>query len=148
MSRKRTIKIPAGVDDGSRIRFADFFVTINVRPHEIFQRDDDNIYVDVRIPLVVAISGGVIEIPTLNGKKKIRIKAEVQPGSVIRLSGLGMPRLERRGRGDFYIRIYIDIPSSLVTLQSGIPNRHSRLKAAQSTGMSIIKISFAISWQI
>lgn len=109
--RKRRVRVPAGVDDGARIRFSDFFVTVNVRPHEIFQREGEDVYVDVEISQAVAISGGVIEIPSLDGKVKIRIKAGVQPGSIIRLSNMGMPSLRGRKRGDFYIRIHIDIPS-------------------------------------
>lgn len=109
--KKRKVKIPPGVDDGSRIRFSDFFVTINVRPHEVFQRQGDDIYVDVQIPLMDAVCGGTLEIPTLEGDKNIRIKPGTQPGAVIRLSGQGFPRARGRGRGDFYIRLHIDIPA-------------------------------------
>ncbi|MBI4032910.1 MAG: DnaJ domain-containing protein [Candidatus Blackburnbacteria bacterium] len=109
--RRRKIKIPPGVDDGSRIRFSDFFVTVNVRPHRIFQRSDSDIFVDVQVPLTLAVSGGTIEIPTLDGETKIRIRPGTQPGTTIRLSGRGMPRLQHRGRGDFYIRLHIDIPA-------------------------------------
>ncbi|MDO8503685.1 MAG: DnaJ C-terminal domain-containing protein [bacterium] len=105
------VKIPAGVDDGSRIRFSDFFVTVNVRPHRIFQRSDSDIFVDVQVPLMLGVSGGTIEIPTLDGGTKIRVRPGTQPGTTIRLSGRGMPHLQHRGRGDFYIRLHIDIPS-------------------------------------
>ena len=107
---RHKIKIPPGVDDGSRIRFSNFFVTIDVRPHKIFQRNGDDIVVNAQIPLMLAISGGTVEIPTLDGTTKIRVRAGTQPGTTLRLSGQGMPRLQRRERGDFYIRLHIDIP--------------------------------------
>ncbi len=108
--RRHKVKIPPGVDDGSRIRFSDFFVSINVRPHKIFQRDGDDIVVNAQIPLMLAISGGTVEIPTLDGSMKIRVRAGTQPGTTLRLSGQGMSRLNSHGRGDFYIRLHIDIP--------------------------------------
>ncbi|MBI2268008.1 MAG: DnaJ domain-containing protein [Candidatus Blackburnbacteria bacterium] len=109
-AKKRKIKIPPGVDDGSRIRFADFFATINVRPHKTFQREGDDVFVDVEIPLVIAITGGEVDIPVLEGETKIRVKLGTQPGTMLRLSGRGMPRLRGRGRGDFYVRLHINIP--------------------------------------
>lgn len=108
--KKRNVKIPAGVDDGSRIKFNDFVVTINVHPHKTFQRDGADIFIDLKVPLVTAITGGEVEIPTLDGDTKIRIRPGIQAGTLLRLSGNGMPRLNGRGRGDFYVRLHIDIP--------------------------------------
>ncbi|MDO8452389.1 MAG: DnaJ C-terminal domain-containing protein [bacterium] len=108
--KKRKVKIPPGVDDGSRIKFEDFLVTINVRPHKTFQRDGADIFIDLKISLATAITGGEVEIPTLDGDTKIRVRPGTQHGTLLRLSGNGMPRLQGRGRGDFYVRIHIDIP--------------------------------------
>ena len=105
--KERKIKIPPGVDDGARIRFSDFFV----RAHKIFTRDGDDLVADVEIPLITAVTGGVVEIPTIDGKEKIRIKPGTQPGAALRLSGKGMPRLHGRGRGDYYVRLHINIPA-------------------------------------
>lgn len=109
--KKRKVKIPPGVDDGSRIRFSNFFVTVNVQPHKIFQREADDIFAAVEIPLLIAVKGGTIEIPTLDGNTKIRVKPGTQPATIIRLSGRGMPRPHRGGRGDFYIRLHINVPA-------------------------------------
>lgn len=109
--KKRKIKIPPGVDDGSRIRFSDFYATINVRPSKVFQRDGADLYVDVQVPLFLAVSGSLVKIPTPEGDERIRIKPGTQPGTTLRLSGQGMPRLNSRGRGDLYIRLHIDIPN-------------------------------------
>lgn len=108
--RRRTVKIPPGVDDGSRIRFSDFFVTIDIKPHRLFKRQDDDIYIDVELPLVVAITGGEIEVPTPEGGVKVKVRSGTQSGAMIRLSGRGFPHLHGRGKGDFYIRFYISIP--------------------------------------
>lgn len=109
--KRRKVKIPPGVDDGSRIRFSDFFVTVNVRPHKIFQRSNSDVFVDAEIPLMLAVQGGTVEIPTLDGDTKIRVKPGTQPGTVLRLSDCGFPHLNSRGRGDFYLRLHINIPA-------------------------------------
>lgn len=109
--KRRKIKIPAGVDDGSRIQFSDFFVVVGIRPHKLFQRDGDDLVAEIEIPLLTAVSGGIMEIPTVDGREKIRIKPGTQPGTNLRLSGRGMPRLHGRGRGDYYIRLQINIPA-------------------------------------
>jgi DnaJ-class molecular chaperone len=106
----RKVKIPAGVDNGSRIRFSDFFVTVNVRPHPVFQREGDDIFIDVEVPLYVAIRGGEVTIPTPEGETSIRLRSGTQSGSVIQLAGYGMPRLNAAGRGNLYIRIHVQIP--------------------------------------
>src|SRR3989344_3046918 len=88
----------------------DFLLTINVRPDKRFQRSGDDLFVDVQVPLFDALAGSTIKIPTPEGDTKIRIKPGVQPGTVLRLSGSGMPDPNGRGRGDLYIRLHIDIP--------------------------------------
>ncbi|MAG59358.1 hypothetical protein CMO96_01025 [Candidatus Woesebacteria bacterium] len=108
--RKHKIKIPAGVDDGSRIQFSNFLITINVRPHKVFQRDGEDVFVEIKVPLLAAMTGGNLKVPTLEGDTTIRVRPATQPGTTLRLSGKGMPRLHGRGRGDFYIRLGIDIP--------------------------------------
>ncbi|TSC90217.1 MAG: Uncharacterized protein G01um10145_321 [Microgenomates group bacterium Gr01-1014_5] len=109
--KKRKIKIPPGVDDGARIRFSDFFIVVNVRSHKIFTRDGDDLIADVEIPMITAVTGGIVEMPIIDGKEKIRIKPGTQPGAALRLSGKGMPHLHGRGRGDYYIRLHINIPA-------------------------------------
>jgi DnaJ-class molecular chaperone len=111
--KKRKIKIPPGVDDGSRIRFGDFILSINVGPSKVFERDGNDLYVRVSIPFSTAVMGGNIEVPILNGETKIKIRAGTQSPSMIRLGGKGAPILRGRGHGDLYIRITVDIPERL-----------------------------------
>jgi len=104
--REHQIKIPPGVDDGTRIRFKDFIVSIDVQPDEVFKRDGLDVFVDHKIPFTLAALGGTTEVPTLkNGQLKIKIRPGTQPRTLIRLRGKGIPHPQHRGRGDQYIRI-------------------------------------------
>jgi len=114
---KKKIKIPAGVDDGSRIRFNDFYITIDVKPDEIFKRDGYDVFVDQEISLKTAILGGKIEVPTIDGKLNLKVRAGTQAGTMVRLSGKGIPKLYGRGKGDQYVRFLVEIPSKLTREQ-------------------------------
>ncbi len=112
-----TIKIPAGAGDGTRIRFDEFDVSLDVLPHERFKREDYDIFVDVSIPFTLAALGGNVEVPSLEGSFKLKIKAGTQPGSMVRLRGKGISYLRGSGKGDFYIRLLVTIPKSLSKTQ-------------------------------
>ncbi|MGB6838764.1 MAG: DnaJ C-terminal domain-containing protein [Microgenomates group bacterium] len=115
--KKRKIKIPAGVSEGSRINFQDFILSINIRPHEMFERDGPDIFVKLAIPFSLATLGGTVEVPTIDGEVKIRIKAGTQSGIMIRLRGKGAPRLRGRGKGDEYVRVFVAVPGKLTREQ-------------------------------
>lgn len=119
--KKRKIKIPAGVDDGSRINFDDFILSIHISPHNIFERDGVDVYVRVAIPYSLAILGGEIKVPTVEEKDvKIRIRPGTQAGTMMRLRGQGIPHLHGRGKGDEYVRLLISTPDKLSKEQKGI----------------------------
>lgn len=111
--KKRKIKIPAGVTEGSRIRFDDFILSIDIKPHDIFERDGADIFVKLAIPYSLAVLGGQINVPTVDGDVKIRIKKGTASGIMIRLRGKGAPRLRGRGKGDQYVRIQVAVPDKL-----------------------------------
>ena len=126
-TKRYKVNVPPGVRDGTRIRLAgkgeagprggprgDLYVTTRVTPSRVFrQLDDGNLEVDVPITVAEAIQGGTVEVPTLNGTKRIRIPAGTEHGTVQRLRGEGPPRPGGRGRGDIRYRIGIDVPSNL-----------------------------------
>lgn len=118
--RKRKIKIPGGIDEGSRIDFGDFILSINVKPHEVFERDGENIFVKVGIPYSLATLGGEIKIPTIDGEVKIRIRPGTQSGIMLRLREQGVPRLRGRGRGDQYVRINVLVPEKFTREQRNL----------------------------
>lgn len=115
--RKRKIKIPAGVDDGSRIKFPDFYITIDVKSDKVFRRDGADVFVDQEIPLKMAILGGTIEVPSIEGEIKIRIRPGTQSGTMLRLANRGINRLHGFGKGDQYVRLLIKIPQKLTRAQ-------------------------------
>lgn len=108
-----TIDIPAGVNDGTRIRYKEFDVSIDVGTHPEFKRDGSDVIVDFDIPFTLAALGGTIEVPTIEKKVKLKVRAGTQPGSVIRLRGQGIPHLRGSGKGDEYVRLIIKIPENL-----------------------------------
>ena len=111
--KKRKIKIPAGIYEGARINFGDFTLSINIKPDKLFERQDDDIYVSVAIPFSLAVLGGEIEIPTIDGELKLRIRPGTQSGTMMRLRERGVPHLHGRGKGDEYVRINVLIPEKL-----------------------------------
>ena len=115
--KARKIKIPAGVNDGSRIRFDDFILSINVTPHKFFERDGADIYLKVEIPLSALVLGGEIKVPTVDEEVKVKIRPGTKPGNMLRLRGKGLPHLLGRGSGDEYIKMEIKVPGRLSRTQ-------------------------------
>jgi len=112
-SVKKTIKIPAGVDSGSRIRFDDFDIVIAVSKSNEFTREGDDIVVVHEIPFTKAALGGIEEVKTIEKPVKIRIPAGTQAGTLIRLRGQGVPHVRGGGRGDEYVKIQLKVPTHL-----------------------------------
>ena len=111
--KKRKIKIPAGIYEGATIDFGDFRLSVGIKPDKVFERQDDDIYVSVGIPFSLAVLGGEIEIPTIDGKIKIKIRAGTQSGTMMRLRERGVTHLRGRGRGDEYVRLSVLVPEKL-----------------------------------
>jgi DnaJ-class molecular chaperone len=111
--KKRKIKIPQGVEDGTRIHFDTFDLVVSVKQDKLFERDGQDIYISVSIPFSVATLGGDIEVPTVDGKLKLKVRAGTQPGSMIRLRERGVQRLQGRGKGDQYVKILVTVPEKL-----------------------------------
>ena len=118
--KERKIKIPAGVDDGTRINFKDFILSVNVKPHEIFDREGSDIFVKIGIPFSLATLGGEVKVPTVDGDVKIRIRPGTQSGKLVRLRGKGVSSPYRRAKGDEYIRIFVAVPEKLSRSQKRI----------------------------
>src|SRR5512138_1494317 len=120
---KIKLRIPAGVDTGSRLRSAgngeggwrggpsgDLYVVLHIKAHEIFQRDGDDLLCEVPISFVQAALGAEIEIPTLDGGNSIRIPAGTQSGTMFRLKGKGVKNIQGYGLGDLHVRISVEVP--------------------------------------
>jgi len=124
--RKISIDIPPGVFDGSSLRLrgkgneglgggrnGDLYVVINIPEHSFFKRKGDDIVVEVPITIGQALLGDIITIPTVTGEEKVTIKPGTEPDTVIKLKNKGMPRLNGRGRGDQYVRLFYILPEKL-----------------------------------
>jgi len=119
--KKKKIKIPAGVDNGTRIRFDDFDVSIDVGTHPRFRRDNADVFVDEQIPFSLAALGGQLTVQTLNnGELKLKIRPGTQSHTLIRLRGEGIKRLRGRGVGDMYVRLIVKVPEKLTREQKRI----------------------------
>lgn len=128
--KKHTVKIPAGANDGTRIRFDEFDITIEVKPDSRFQREGSDVFLTQKISLSMAALGGTIEVPTLKDEKiKMKIRPGTQSHSLIRLRGEGVPHLQAHGSGDLYVRIVIEVPEKLSREQKNL------LKELQDAGL-------------
>jgi len=112
-SVKKTIKIPAGVDTGSRIRFDDFDIVLEVKPSREYKREGNDLIIEHEITFSQAALGAIVDVPTIDGPLKIRIQPGIQPGTLIRLHGKGVPHVRGSGRGDEYVRIQLHVPTRL-----------------------------------
>jgi len=125
-----SVKIPAGVDSGDRIRLSgegeagehggpsgDLFVHVSVRPHSIFERDGTDLFCEVPINMTIAALGGELEVPTLNGRVKLKIPAETQSGKLFRLRGKGVKSVRGGQQGDLLCRVLVETPVNLTKKQ-------------------------------
>lgn len=130
------VSIPAGVEDGTRIRLTgqgdaapkrgatggtqrgDLYIFVSVKPHELFERDGANLFCRAPVPMTTAALGGDVEIPTIDGgRSKIKVSDGSQTGKRLRLRGKGMSVLRSDKRGDMYIELAVETPSGLTKRQ-------------------------------
>lgn len=115
--KKQKIKVPAGANDGTRIRFENFDVSMSVANHPRFKRDGYDIFVDEKISFSTAALGGQIAVETLEGKLKLKIRPGTASHTLVRLRGEGVKHIQGRGKGDFYVRLIVEIPEKLTREQ-------------------------------
>ena len=125
-TRRLEVKIPAGVADGSKVRMrgqgaagaqggssGDLYLNVTVKPHHIFRREGDDLYLDLPVTFPEASLGAEVEVPTLKGKVKLTVPPGTSSGRSLRLSGMGMPHLRGKGSGDLYARVNVVVPKRL-----------------------------------
>jgi DnaJ-class molecular chaperone len=108
--QQRTIKVPAGVDDGMRIRFSDFDVLVRVSPSAEFRREGQDVYVEKRISYPDAVLGTVVDVKTIDDIVKLKVRPGTESGSVLRLGGQGIPYPNSKRRGDQYVVFKVLVP--------------------------------------
>jgi molecular chaperone DnaJ len=131
--RKLTIKIPAGVDSGTKLRIegegevgdqgtprGDLYVIIHMKKHDFFERDGNNLYCEIQIPLTQAALGTTVDIPTLDGNELLKIPEETQPGEIFRVKGNGIKGLHSYKKGDIFVKVNVETPKNLTKEQKAL----------------------------
>ncbi len=144
--RNITVKIPAGVDSGSRLRMhdegeagekggrrGDLYLAMHVASHPIFERHESDLFCEVPISYAAAALGGEVEVPTLSGKIMMKIPAGTQTGKIFRLRGKGVAHLHDRGIGDELVKIQVEVPTELNAEQKRLLKEFSRV-SGENTG--------------
>jgi DnaJ-class molecular chaperone len=147
--RKLEVKIPAGVKTGSRVRIAgegqpgsggapkgDLFLKVTVQPGERFERQGDDLYEDVNVPLYDTLLGGEVAVQTMTGRVLLKVPAGTQNGKSIRLSGKGMPKLGGGGHGDLYARVRVQLPANLSARERELFEQLRELRQPQAAPSS------------
>lgn len=146
-SKKLTVKIPAGVDNGDRVRLGgegeagmhggpagDLYVQISVKNHPIFERHDNDLHCEVPISFITAALGGAIEVPTLEGRVTLKIPAETQTGKLFRLRSKGMKSVRGHAAGDLLCKVVIETPVNLSREQKDLlAQLHASLDTSKKT---------------
>jgi curved DNA-binding protein len=143
-TRNVEVKIPPGVADGSRVRLSgqggvapgggkpgDLYLITRIRPNPVFERKGDDLYVEAPVTIPEAALGAEIEVPTMNGMVKVKVPAGTSSGQSLRLKGLGMPRLNRTGNGDLYVRIMVTVPKNLTEQERQLLQKLASLRSDQ-----------------
>jgi molecular chaperone DnaJ len=125
-SSKITVKIPAGVESGNRLRLGgkggtgerngptgDLYVVLHVRPHEIFERHGHDLVCRFPISYAQAVLGAKVEVPTLEGTAQLTVPKGTQPGDLLRIRGMGVPHMRRDGRGDQVVQVVLEVPAKV-----------------------------------
>ena len=137
---KLNVRIPPGVDTGSRLRSAgngeagvaggrpgDLYIVLTVKEHELFERQGDDLFCEIPIKFTLATLGGSIEVPTLAGKASLKLPAGTQSGTTFRLRDRGMPALRGGRHGDQLVRVHVEVPTSLDAEQRRILEEFARV---------------------
>ncbi|RDW19240.1 molecular chaperone DnaJ [Oceanobacillus arenosus] len=145
-NKKININIPAGIDEGQQIRVSgkgeaglnggpagDLFVVIQIRSHEFYERDGDNIYCELPITFAQSALGDEMEVPTVHGKVKLKVPAGTQTGKTFRLRGKGAPNVRGRGQGDQYVKVRIMTPTNLTDKQKSLLREFNEIGGNEST---------------
>jgi molecular chaperone DnaJ len=150
--KKKRIKvdIPAGVDSGTKLRVVgegnqgepgaspgDLYVFIVIKEHKYFQREDEDIYLELEMPFSQAVLGTEIEVPILGGHAILKIPSGTQPDTMFRLKGKGMPRLRGFGRGDEYVKVKLTTPKSLSGEEKKLIKEFAKLRKEDTSTKDI-----------
>lgn len=146
-TKRLEVKIPAGVQSGSRVRIAgkgqpgsgggppgDLYLVVSVQPHGRFERRGDDLYEEVPVPLLDAILGGEVEVPTFRGRVMLNVPPQTQNGRTFRLAGQGMPHLNGSAKGDLFAKVRVVLPASLSPREKELFDELRELQTVEAAG--------------
>jgi molecular chaperone DnaJ len=145
-NRTLSVNIPAGIEDGTRIRLAgegaaglrggppgDLYIFLSIKPHAFFQREGADIFCRAPVSMTTAALGGQFEVPTLDGgRTKVKVGEGTQSGQQFRLKGKGMPIMRSRGQGDMYVQIVVETPQRLSRRQRELLEEFERASSEEN----------------
>ena len=147
-TKKIKVDIPAGVDEGMRLRVAgegeagekggphgDLFVMIHVKPHKMFERQGNNLFMEATISFTQAAMGTELDVPTIDGKATMHVPEGTQPGTVFKLRGKGVPSLRGYGTGDQLVKVQVEVPKKLSRKQKEILEEFDKESASMVRGI-------------
>ncbi len=152
--KKKTldIQIPAGVETGMKLRVTgegnigigggprgDLYVVITVKDHDVFKRNGNDLYLDVPVPLSMAVLGATLRVPTLDGKTDLKVPSGTQPGTRFRLKGKGIKNIKGFGSGDLYVVINVDIPTNLTREEKDCFQKISKIRNDEERLSSVLE---------
>jgi molecular chaperone DnaJ len=155
-----TVEVPAGIDTGATLRLTgrgaagprgggrgDLYVHLRVRPHEVFERREDDLLYDLHLPFTQAALGTRITFETLDGTEELTVARGTQPGTVVKLKGRGVPHVQGRGRGDLLVRVVVDVPTELGEEEEALVRQLAELRgdevaAAEAGLLSRLRSAF------
>ncbi len=123
--KKLQVRVPAGADNGQSLRLrgegnmvqggrpGDLYIRLHLRPHPLFKRDGDDVLYETSVSFPKAAMGGVLDVPTLDGRAQLKVPPGTRPGTVFRLDGKGLPSIDDHGRGDELVKVNVDVPHEL-----------------------------------
>jgi molecular chaperone DnaJ len=111
--KKQKIKVPAGANDGTRIRFDEFDITIDVKPHPKYKRDGYDLFINHDIPFSLAALGGVTKVETVDKTLSLKVRPGTASHTLVRLRGEGVSHIRGSGKGDLYVRLIVNVPENL-----------------------------------
>jgi molecular chaperone DnaJ len=142
------LKIPAGIEDGSRLRSmrngeaglrggppGDLYVVVHIKEHEVFEREESNLFCEVPVSFSVAALGGEVSVPTLDGQAQLKIPAGTQSGTAFKLRGKGVPSINSHNRGDLVVRVAVEVPTRLNAEQRKKLEEFAALMGEENTPM-------------
>ena len=130
--KKRDIKIPAGINSGQRIRFDDFDIVVNVASHDFFERRGYDVISEEKVPLVMAVLGGIKEIKSLDGLLKLKIPEGTQPDTIIRIKDKGIKEVNGKGRGSHFVKIKVEVPRKINSKQKSLLEEFEKVGSRKS----------------